>query len=76
MLGRLGMSVEECIDSYVKLSEEVFVKKTRWFTDSHGNIQERYNSQKLEDAIRGVVKQYCSAENALMRTDEKQRCKV
>lgn len=48
MLGRLGITVDECIDRYVELADVVFVKKHKSFVDVRGHLQERYDSKVLE----------------------------
>lgn len=70
------MTVDECINRYVELSDAVFVKKHKSFVDVKGHMQERYDSRVLENEIRKVVKAYTAAEDTLMKADEKQKCRV
>lgn len=57
MLGRLEMTVEECIDSYVSLMRRVFSKrKHRSLMSLLGKVQPRFSSKALEEAIASVLK--------------------
>lgn len=49
------MSVEECITEYTDLSEKVFTKKTRRFIDIKGNVQERYDSDRLASEVKRIA---------------------
>ena len=51
MLGRLRMSIQECIDTYCNLGSEVFGKKQPF----HFLGQNKYDCAKLERIIREVV---------------------
>ncbi|KAF2143150.1 uncharacterized protein K452DRAFT_225410 [Aplosporella prunicola CBS 121167] len=58
MLGRLEMEVDECIQSYVDLMGKVFHKGRVWNPFSitlAGNRRARFDSRKLEEAIRAVI---------------------
>ncbi|KAJ9487435.1 hypothetical protein VN97_g5887 [Penicillium thymicola] len=56
MLGRLEMSVEECILAYTELMELVFSEKTNNVPVSwSGNIVSQYDSKKLKKAIENVI---------------------
>lgn len=46
MLGRLKMSIDECIDAYISLSDKVFRKKRHRVTVK-GSIQGRFDSEEL-----------------------------
>ena len=54
MLGRLKMSVDECIDTYLSLSDRVFQKKRHRVTIK-GTVQGRFDSEELERAVKEVV---------------------
>lgn len=56
MLGRLEMDVDECINAYSDLAAVVFGEKLRSIpVNSEGDIMARFDSAKLESAIRKVV---------------------
>ncbi|KAI1826668.1 acyl transferase/acyl hydrolase/lysophospholipase [Xylaria intraflava] len=56
MLGRLGMTVDECIQAYDKFAQIAFTpKKLLPFASPKG----AYSAQALEAAIRQTVKQFC-----------------
>jgi len=75
MLGRLEMTVDECIEAYLSLSDEIFQKKAHRL-NVRGSIQGRFDSKKLEDAIKEVVRKRKLPENTLLRNKEDVRCKV
>ena len=56
MLGRLEMSVEECIDAYTKLMKQIFEKKdNRLYMGVFGRVKPRFSSKALEAAIVQVL---------------------
>lgn len=56
MLGRLEMSVDECIRAYTELMESIFSEKiSRVPVDWSGNIVSQYDSKKLKTAIENVI---------------------
>jgi hypothetical protein len=56
MLGRLGMDVDQCIDAYSDLAAAVFGEKLRSFPiNFKGDITAKFDSEKLECAIRKVI---------------------
>lgn len=74
MLGRLQMSVQQCIASYNELSETVFGMKKRRM----GMFKDRYSATTLEDAIKKVVMHQGSAQysDELMEDTRPNSCKV
>ena len=54
MLGRLRMTVDECIDAYVSLSDRIFQKQRHRVTIK-GRVQGRFDSDELERAVREIV---------------------
>ena len=82
MLGRLEMTVQDCIDAYIRLSELVFVPKrsrlpidklrAKWY------MKERFDSQKLKEAIKTIVAKYDKSKdpNVMLRIDPEPRCRV
>src|ERR1700722_11390015 len=51
MLGRLRMSVDECIDAYINLSKEVFDERTSF---AGGSAQ--YTASALEEKMKDIIK--------------------
>jgi hypothetical protein len=75
MLGRLKMSVAECIAAYLSLSDRVF-RKTRHQVTVKGKVQGRFDSEELARAVREVVKQQGLQEDALLKDAPEAGCKV
>lgn len=75
MLGRLEMTIDGCIDSYLSLSDQVFQKKAHRVT-IQGKIQGRFDSNKLEQAIKEVVRKRGLPEDTLMKSSVDAACKV
>lgn len=77
MLGRLEMSVEECIVAYSKMMKQVFEKKaSRSFLGILGGVKPRFSSKALEDAILQVLKERGIALNEKLENGTRPRCKV
>ena len=76
MLGRLKMSIHECINAYLSLSDRVFQKKRHRVT-TKGNIQGRFDSEELARAVKEVVAaQDPQEEDALLKDVSDDACKV
>lgn len=76
MLGRLEMSVDECIEAYIKLSSQVFNRKHhRAFTVS-GKIQARFDTQALEEAVKKILIDRGLSPDELLYTKSEMGCKV
>lgn len=75
MLGRLRMSIDDCIDAYLLLSDRIFQKKRHRVTVK-GNIQGRFDSEELERAIKEVVVAQGLPENTLLKDTSDNACKV
>lgn len=75
MLGRLRMSVADCIAAYLKLSERVFRKKQHRVTFKV-QTQGRFDSEELARAVREVVTQQGLPEDALLKDEPNTTCKV
>ena len=75
------MAIDQCIDAYVNMFDQVF-KKKRLPVTIRGRIQDRFDTQALEKAIKEVVLNQCGrpngAENALLQDGDGRnvRCKV
>lgn len=75
MLGRLQMTVDDCIDAYVSLSNRVFQKRRHRVTIT-GNVQGRFDSDELKQAIKEVVVRHGLEEDALLKDSPDAKCKV
>jgi len=75
MLGRLKMSIDDCIDAYLSLSDRVFKKKWHCITVK-GNIQGRFDSEELARAVKEVVTTQGLREDALLKDVSEGACKV
>ncbi|KAE8354187.1 phospholipase [Aspergillus coremiiformis] len=76
MLGRLEMSVDECIDTYIKLMSSIFKKKRRWPVNLWGNIRSRFDATKLESAIKDVMESHGANETDLFDDGGERGCRV
>ena len=77
MLGRLEMSVEECIDVHTKMMKHVFEKKAnRSFISILGGVKPRFSSKVLENAISQVLKARGIPLNEKFENGTRSRCKV
>jgi hypothetical protein len=76
MLGRLEMSVEECIDAYAKLMKHVFEKANRSFISILGGVKPRFSSKALENAISQVLKARGIPVDEKFENGTRSRCKV
>jgi hypothetical protein len=75
MLGRLRMSVADCITAYLSLSDRVF-RKTRHRVTVKGKVQGRFDAEELARAVKEVVKQQGLQEDALLKDTPEAGCKV
>jgi hypothetical protein len=75
MLGRLRMSVADCIAAYLSLSDRVFCK-TRHQVTVKGQVQGRFDAEELARAAREVVKHHGLQQNALFKDESTTACKV
>ena len=67
MLGRLKMSISECITAYYRLAGTIFKEKeySGW-----------YDPTILEQAVKDIVHNHLGDENAPMMSPQNDRCKV
>ena len=75
MLGRLRMNIDDCINAYISLSDRIFRKKGHRVTIK-GNIQGRFDSDELSQAIKEVVTAQKLSEDALLKDISDDACKV
>ncbi|KAJ5472357.1 hypothetical protein N7530_006358 [Penicillium desertorum] len=76
MLGRLQMSIDECIEAYTSLMEKVF-KNPGWSPFGlFGTIRSRFDSKKLETAIKEVILKHGASGTDLLNDGVDRTCKV
>lgn len=75
MLGRLKMSIDDCIDAYLSLSDRIFQKKRHRVTVK-GTIQGRFDSEELERAVKEIVAAQDLQEDTLLKDVSDGACKV
>ncbi|KAF2478028.1 phospholipase, patatin family protein [Lindgomyces ingoldianus] len=77
MLGWLEMSVDECITAYSDLAETVFGEKlSRIPVNIKGKVKPRFDSAKLESAIKKVITQCGACETDLFNNSTERRCRT
>jgi hypothetical protein len=75
MLGRLRMTLEECIDAYVLLSEKIFEKKSHSIR-INGKFQGRFDSMALEQAVKQTLADRGMDDDTLLKDSPDAACKV
>lgn len=75
MLGRLKMSIDDCIETYADLFDRVFRKK-RHRIGLRGNLQGRFDTQELEQAIKDAIVKCGLPEDELFKDLPGAPCKV
>lgn len=75
MLGRLRMTVDECIAAYASLSRKVFEKKGHR-ARLDGRLQGRYDAKALEQAVQQILAENGHDKDALLKDSSDGACKV
>ena len=70
------MSIRDCIDAYIRLSDKVFKKIHHSPVNWKGRAQGRFDHEALETAIKDVVVGAGLPEDALLKDDRPDSCKV
>jgi hypothetical protein len=77
MLGRLELDVDQCIAAYSDLAEAVFGKKLSFIPiNITGKVKSRFDSAKLETAIRKVVTQSGASDTDLLNDRAQRGCRT
>lgn len=75
MLGRLQMDIQPCIDAYSELSRRIF--STRGLpVDWRGHVNGRYKASELEDAVKEIIRDSGSPEDAPLADGKDRGCRV
>jgi patatin-like phospholipase/acyl hydrolase len=75
MLGRLRITVDNCIDAYTSLSDKVFEKKSHRVTVK-GKLQGRFNTAELERAVKQILVDCSFGKDTLLKDSPDAPCKV
>jgi len=77
MLGRLEMDADECIAAYSELMKEVFAERlSRFPFGLTAKTKARFDSAKLESAIKAMIRTRGIPENKLFNDKPDCGCKV
>jgi patatin-like phospholipase/acyl hydrolase len=75
MLGRFGMSVNECITEYTALASTVFTH-IQHRMDWRGHLQGRFDHKALEERIKALLAQRGEDPDALLKSAPSFPCKM
>ena len=70
MLGKMGMTVDECITQYEELSKVIFGRKHFRGRITHGLAPARYSGKCLRNCIQGLLRDRQLDENLSMRYED------
>jgi patatin-like phospholipase/acyl hydrolase len=77
MLGRMRLTVDECIEAYSELSPNVFSKVHHRIKLTSGETQGRFDHTALEKGIKSILKTYrMDVESLLKEPQDGSSCKV
>ena len=75
MLGRLQMSVDDCIKVYADMSDKIFTKQKHRI-NIRGTIQARFDTAALETAIKEAIRRQNVQVDELLFNRDPAQCKV
>ena len=70
------MSIRDCIDAYIRLSDKIFEKIHHSPVSWKLRVQGRFDHEALETAIKDVIISAGLQEDALLKDDRPDSCKV
>jgi hypothetical protein len=70
------MTVKECIDAYTVLSDTIFQKKRHRFKISSRQLQGRFDTAGLEQAIQGMIVRKGLNKDEQLKCTVESACKV
>ncbi|KAL1994652.1 hypothetical protein VTN49DRAFT_2122 [Thermomyces lanuginosus] len=70
MLGRLRMTVDECIKEYRDLAKRAFTPKTMWKSILSSPFGSIFSAEHLEDAVKSTTRRFCMEEECKVRPSE------
>jgi patatin-like phospholipase/acyl hydrolase len=74
MLGRLRMTVDDCIDAYVDLSREIFGKRNSFALLRRLGGWAQYSAHLLEEKMKNIIKSKLGDADAKMKDPLRNRC--
>jgi hypothetical protein len=75
MLGRLEMSIDNCIGYYLEIMDRVF-RPTQHRISVKGKFQGRYDTEELKHCIKDIIAHQGIDSNERFRVEGYDRCKV
>lgn len=81
MLGRLRMSLDDCQDAYLNLSERIF-QPVRSSANVAGRLVDfvqangKFDASRLEECVKQILKDQGKKESELLKEDDTDTCKV
>ena len=75
MLGRLKMNINECIETYLSLSDRIF-QKNNYRKKKLGKIEGNYDSEEVAKIVKEVVKDKGMDEASLLLEVPEASCKM
>lgn len=77
MLGRLEMDVDACLTAYCDLAAVVFGEQlTRIPVNIKGKVRSRFDSERLESAIKQVIMQSGASKTDLLNDGTERGCRT
>lgn len=76
MLGRMKMSVDECIEAYSALAPTIFTHIRHRIKLSTGETQGRFDHEAMENGIKAVLAQQGMDTECLLKTQSAGDCKT
>ncbi|MCJ1265113.1 hypothetical protein MMC22_004988 [Lobaria immixta] len=67
MLGKMGMTVDECVEQYEELSKVIFGKKHFRGRITHGLAPARYSGKRMQNCIKKLLRERQLDENLSMK---------
>jgi patatin-like phospholipase/acyl hydrolase len=74
MLGRLRMSVDECIDAYIKLSKAIFDERKSFPELRRLGGSAQYAASAMEEKMKYIIRLKTGDEDAKMKDPLKEKC--
>jgi predicted acylesterase/phospholipase RssA len=76
MLGRLRMSVEECINRFLRLSTKIFKLKHPLPIGLKGQVKGRFDAKNMNQVLKEVITECNIDADALLKDTDPDACKV
>ncbi|KAF7433810.1 hypothetical protein PC9H_005776 [Pleurotus ostreatus] len=77
MLGRLRMSVPQCIEAYKRFASDIFRMNGKFAKGiAEGSTGYAYGADTFESAVKAIVKQYGDGKETMIPQSPDQHCKV